>query len=89
MTKIGEPQWTLGYAGLGDKLVDQTKCAEFEATVRKHLDAEYARNKEIADQVKALEGICVMAIAACADHSPLLGRMLQAKAEAVFGRELK
>lgn len=68
--------------------IDRSKYAEFEATVRKHLDAEYARNKEIADQVKALEDICAMAIVVCMDHSPALGRMLQVKARSVFGREL-
>lgn len=60
-----------------------------EEAVRKNLADDYARNKQVADQVKDLEEICTFAISACMDHSPLLGTMLMNKAEAVFGKKLK
>lgn len=61
---------------------------EMEAMVRENLKYEFDRNDAIMKETKKLEEICALAISACRDASPLLGDVLLAKAEAIFGKKL-
>lgn len=57
--------------------------------IEEDLKEQYEANQAIVARVKDLEEICVMAIAACSDHSPMLSNMLLVKAEGIFGKKLK
>ncbi len=60
-----------------------------ELMLKERLKEEIAKKEAVTKRVDDLEEIVVMAISACVDHSPMLGEMLMAKAERVFGKKLK
>lgn len=67
---------------------NSSNYAEIEAQVRKSLKLDYEAVERITLRADELESMCIIAITALMDHSPILGQLLLNKAEAVFGKNL-